>query len=153
MTCSCSSSSPAIRSTTSRVAEKHGLEGGADVAARWSASGVGQTYRPPRTVKVCHNRTHAPQQAMYGSPICRTRSAPSHSSSKKTRLVRKFKAASEHFRHERGKCEGRNPHAQTQPDAVYGQAPTPRQPEHGQTPLVSQNQRRDRRHWPPQRPR
>jgi hypothetical protein len=36
----------------------------------------------------------------------------------KTRLVRKFKAAGEHFRHERSKPEGRKPHAQTQPDAV-----------------------------------
>ena len=31
----------------------------------------------------------------------------------KTRLVRKFKVAREHFRHERGKCEDRKPHAQT----------------------------------------
>jgi hypothetical protein len=34
----------------------------------------------------------------------------------KTRLVRKFTAAREHFRQVRGKCEGRKPHAQTQPD-------------------------------------
>jgi hypothetical protein len=34
------------------------------------------------------------------------------------RRLRKFKAARDHFRHARGKCEGRKPHAQTQPDAV-----------------------------------